>query len=119
MTKDRPFVYVVDDDESVRRALSRLLRSAGYAVESFESASEFMINARFSSKDCLILDVRMPGMTGLELLDHLAQTGNEIPTILITAHEEEYIRPPNRPAVVACLQKPFDDEEILGIIDQM
>lgn len=117
MTKDRPIVYVVDDDESVRRALSRLINSAGYMVESFKSATEFMIGARFSSRDCLILDIRMPGMTGLELVDHLAQAGLEIPTILITAHVEEYDRLTDPPAVLACLQKPIDDEELLGIID--
>jgi FixJ family two-component response regulator len=79
-------VYVVDDDPSVRHTTERLIRSMGYYVQTFASAQEFLDLARPSGPACLVLDIRMPGLTGLELQQQLLQSGNPLPVIFITAH---------------------------------
>ena len=119
MTKRSVLIYLVDDDESVRRALSRLLRSEGFAVESFDSAPAFLGRSSVSGQACLVLDIRMPGMSGIELVDQMIQSGNELPTVLISAHGYEEVELGNRPSVLACLQKPINDEELLGLIEQV
>ncbi len=123
-SKECPFSYVavhlisiVDDDESVREALCGLLRSVGFAVNSFASAEGFLASNQIESADCLVLDVRMPGMGGFELLHQLAARHREIPIILITAYEEDGMRAPalSRGAR-AVLIKPFSEEAILSAI---
>src|SRR3984957_20774705 len=82
----RPLISVVDDDDSVRESLQSLLRSLGYAVKVFASAEEFLNSDHFCNTDCLILDVVMPGMNGIELRRHLLANHCETPVVFITAH---------------------------------
>jgi FixJ family two-component response regulator len=79
-------VFVVDDDTSVRRSLRRLFRSAGYSVEEFASAGEFLERKTPSGTGCLVLDVRMPNMTGTELFDRLVRSGSSLPAVFLTGH---------------------------------
>jgi FixJ family two-component response regulator len=81
-----PLVAIVDDDISVRRSTRRLLRSIGLRAEAFASAEEFLISGLAGEAVCLILDLRMPGMNGLELQGHLAEASNHIPIIFLSAH---------------------------------
>jgi FixJ family two-component response regulator len=80
-------VYVVDDDESIRRPLKRLLRSVGYHAVTFESAEDFMDSTSGRGEGCLVLDIRLPGMTGLELQERLASSGAKYAVIFMTAHD--------------------------------
>jgi FixJ family two-component response regulator len=113
-----PLISVVDDDESVRDALQALVRSVGLGVMVFASAEEFLTSGRVPDTDCLILDVRMPGMNGLELQRHLAANHFGIPIIFITAHgdAESRQRALNNGAV-DYLFKPFSEEALLNAID--
>jgi FixJ family two-component response regulator len=113
-----PLISVVDDDESVRESLSGLIRSVGFGVMVFASAEEFLSSNRLLDTDCLILDVRMPGMNGLELQRRLATSHMSIPVIFITAHgdEEARMRALNGGAVEYLL-KPFSEEALLRAID--
>jgi len=86
MNETNPIVFVVDDDLSVRRSTERLMRSAGLEVQSFPSAREFLKNPRPECPACLVLDVRMPGLSGMDLQHELAQAGIRIPIIFITGH---------------------------------
>src|SRR5256886_16845836 len=83
---DRPVVSVVDDDESLRRSLRNLLRSVGFGVETFASAEEFLRSAQRGSTSCLVLDLRLSGMSGLDLLQQLAVEVSHIPVVILTAH---------------------------------
>jgi FixJ family two-component response regulator len=108
-------VAVVDDDESVRDALSSLLRSLGYAVAVFASAEEFLASPRRGNTGCLIADVRMPGMSGLELQQRLGSNDRRIPTVIITAHaDHDAERRAVAAGAVAFLRKPFQE---LALID--
>jgi FixJ family two-component response regulator len=84
--KTKPLISVVDDDESMRDAMGGLMKSLGYTAETFASAERFLNSHQLSRTCCLIADVHMPGMTGLELHRHLVASGKTIPTILITAY---------------------------------
>ena len=86
MTETMPIVFVVDDDLSVRRSTERLIRSAGLEVQSFASAREFLKHPRPERPACLVLDVRMPGLSGMDLQCELTKSGIQIPIIFITAH---------------------------------
>ncbi len=110
-------VSIVDDDASVRRAMRALLRSAGFDADVFASADEFLTSGRLDGTTCLILDVRMPGMSGIELQERLIATGHDIPIIFITAHADEHerARALDRGAV-DWLQKPFSDDVLLDAI---
>ena len=113
-------VFVVDDDEFVRDALKTLLRSAGYGVQAFESAEEFLAGPAEDQKGVLILDVRMPGMSGLELQKRLADAGRKLPIIFITAHEGGRVRKAAlEEGAEAFLQKPFEDETLLGAVQRV
>jgi FixJ family two-component response regulator len=110
-------ISVVDDDESVREAVCGLLRSVGFRTKAFASAEEFLASDQRRSADCLVLDVRMPGMSGIELQRQLVAGRSEIPVIFMTAHEEECARAGalnNRTGAV--LIKPFSDEALLNAI---
>jgi FixJ family two-component response regulator len=103
-------VSVVDDDESFRAALQRLLKSAGFPVRSFASAEDFLKSGQQHDTGCLITDIRMPGMSGLDLQAKLNADHCSIPTIFITAHGDEKMRlQAMRGGAVKFLAKPFDD----------
>jgi FixJ family two-component response regulator len=111
------FISVVDDDDSVRESLQCLIRSFGFAVEAFASAEEFLISDRLLDTRCLILDVRMRGMNGIELQRLLVASHREIPVIFITAHGDETARSQAlRDGAVAYLLKPFTEEALLSAI---
>jgi len=113
-----PLISVVDDDDSVRESLRGLIRSVGFAVKVFASAEEFLNSDHLRNTDCLILDVRMPGMNGLELQRQLAASDRKIPVIFITAHGDEEVRSRAlNGGAVDYLLKPFSEEALLNAID--
>jgi len=114
----KPIVSVVDDDQSVRESLAGLIRSVGLAVKVFASAEEFLGSFHASGTDCLILDVRMPGMDGLELQRHLKASHPDLPVIFITAHgsEEEVRLRALAAGAVDYLLKPLSEEEVLHAV---
>jgi FixJ family two-component response regulator len=117
MPRESFTVYVVDDDESIRRALKRLLRSAGYHAVTFNSAEEFMEATYWRGEGCLVLDIRLPGMTGLDLQEKLVSLGAKYPVIFMTAHDNPQWRErANKAGAVAYLRKPFDEESLLDAI---
>jgi len=104
-------VAIIDDDDSVRGTLQELLRSAGFSSRTFESAEDFLGSGKQQHTACLITDIRMPGMSGLELQARLNAEHCRIPTIFITAHGDEEMRlKALREGAVEFLPKPFDDE---------
>jgi FixJ family two-component response regulator len=107
-------IAVVDDDEMVRTGLERLLRTSGYPVSAFASAEEFLASGRLQECHCLIADIRMPGMSGLDLQSRLNEDGHAIPIIFITAHGDEKMRiRAMRSGAAAFLAKPFDRAVLL------
>jgi len=113
-----PLISVVDDDDSVRESLRGLIRSVGFAVKVFASAEEFLNSDHLRNTHCLILDVRMPGMNGLELQRQLAASDRKIPVIFITAHGDEEVRSRAlNGGAVDYLLKPFSEEALLNAID--
>lgn len=112
-------VLVVDDDVSVRKSLSRLLRSAGHSVEVFASAAEFLQREHYDGVGCLVLDVQMPGLNGLELQTALAEKDYCLPIVFITGHGDIPMSVRAiKSGAVDFLQKPFNDDELLKAIDQ-
>jgi FixJ family two-component response regulator len=110
-------IAVVDDDASIRQSLHGLLQSIGFAVETFASAQAYLDSECLTSTDCLILDVRMPGMRGPDLQRELARRGHDVPIVFITAHGDEDIRPRVlSEGAIACLLKPFTEEALLKAI---
>ena len=117
MPKTKPQISVVDDDESMRQAIRGLMRSLGYRAQAFRSAEEFLTSRQVLHTCCLIADVQMPGMTGLELHRHLVALGKTIPTILITAYPDDSVRERALgDGVVGYLSKPFDENDLLACI---
>jgi len=111
------FVAIVDDDESVRGALRGLMKEAGIEARDFASAEDFLNSEMLRQTGCLIADIRMPGMSGLELQHTLNAKACRIPTIFITAHGDEKIRlQAMRGGAVEFLSKPFDDEVLLDSV---
>jgi FixJ family two-component response regulator len=109
--KEGKLVAIVDDDDSVRGTLQELLRSAGFSSRAFQSAEDFLGSGQQQETGCLITDIRMPGMSGLELQARLNAERCRIPTIFITAHGDEEMRfQALRGGAVEFLPKPFDDE---------
>jgi FixJ family two-component response regulator len=112
--KESKLVSIVDDDESVRGTLHELLRSAGFSSRAFESAEAFLESGHQRETCCLITDIRMPGMSGLELQARLNAEHCRIPTIFITAHGDEEMRfQALRAGAVEFLSKPFDDDVLV------
>ena len=110
-------VAVVDDDESLRTGLQRLLRSAGFRVRSFASAEDFLKSGQQHETGCLVADIRMPGMSGLDLQAKLNADHCPIPTIFISAHGDEKMRlQAMRGGAVKFLAKPFDDAILLETV---
>lgn len=117
MAKSPEWVYVVDDDLSVREALSSLIRSVGLRVETYPSAAAFLEAERPPGVACLILDVRMPGLSGLELQSRMAQSGPSIPIIFITGHGDIPMAVlAMKKGAVEFLSKPFRDDDLLAAI---
>jgi two-component system response regulator FixJ len=119
ITASSPTVFIIDDDASVRKGLSRLLRSAGFAVEMFASAELFLEREHYEGIGCLVLDVRMPGISGIDLQDELSKADYSMPIIFITGHGTI---PMGVQAVkkgaVDFLPKPFDDDELLQAVSE-
>jgi FixJ family two-component response regulator len=113
-----PLISVVDDDESVRESLQSLLRSVGFTVKVFVSAEEFLNSNHSGDSDCLILDVRMPGMNGTELHRRLVASHCEVPVIFITAHgwDEEVRSRAFKDGAVGYLVKPFSEDALLNAV---
>jgi FixJ family two-component response regulator len=110
-------ILIVDDDESVRQALKGLLKSAGFSADAFASAEEFLSSGQLQATSCLILDVRMPGMSGVELQERLIASNAAVPIIFISAHGDEDVRARAlQRGAVDFLQKPFSDEALLDAI---
>ena len=116
-TPATPVVFVIDDDASVRAAIGSLIRSVGLRAEVFASVSEFLAHKRSSSASCLILDVRLPGVSGLEFQSELAKANSEIPIIFITGHGDIPMTVKAMKAgAVEFLTKPFRDQDLLDAI---
>ena len=110
-------VSIVDDDESLRRSVKNLLTSVGFRVETFASAEAFLQSAHRADTRCVVLDLRMPGMSGLELLTRLAADRSPIPVVILTAHsDDEERRRTLQAGAVAFLGKPFHGEALLGAV---
>jgi FixJ family two-component response regulator len=119
MAEAKAIVFVVDDDLSVREALGSLIRSAGLKVESFASAQEFLARPRSELPCCLVLDVRLPGLSGLDLQKRMAELHAEIPIIFITGHGDVPTSVQAMKAgAVEFLTKPFRDQDLLDAIQQ-
>ena len=107
-------VSVVEDDQFFRESMRRLMRSFGYTVETFPSAADFLASPRLVETACLIADVHMPAMTGLELHRRLIETGYAIPTILVTAYPDDDVRARAlKDGVVCYLRKPVDEKHLM------
>lgn len=114
------FICVIDDDQSVRTALDGLLRSHGYRVKSYVDAVGFLSSGEFETIACLISDIQMPGMTGLQLHEQLCARGIHLPTIFITGHQGMQPRVnASATAPVAFFPKPFHCGELLRCIESM
>lgn len=109
-------IAVVDDDEAIRSALRSLLRASGYRVQTYCSARAFLASTDLAQVHCLISDIQMPGMSGLELHEALRARGLRIPVIFVTAHPDDVNT--RVPEVVACLPKPFQADDLLSHIKQ-
>ena len=110
-------ISIIDDDQFLRESMGRLMRSFGYSVEVFPSAADFLAFPRLDETSCLIADVHMPAMTGVELHRRLIEAGRAIPTILITAYPDNVVHTRAlNDGVVAYLHKPFDDEELMRCV---
>ena len=113
----RGLISVVDDDESIRRTTTFLIESFGFRAAAFESAEGFLKSGQLHDTSCLIVDVQMPGMTGLELQSELAAAGYDIPIVFMTAYENKVSRQQAMQAgAVAFLAKPFGDEQLLQTV---
>jgi len=119
MSSKAPAIVVVDNDPTMRASLESLLHAGGYDVEAHASAEDFLESGRLSSTACLLLDVRMPGMTGLELLEHLDHVGAKIPIVFMTGDSARKVRSKATSAsVVEFLEKPFSDEALFDAIER-
>ncbi|MDB5397236.1 MAG: response regulator receiver protein [Rhodospirillales bacterium] len=115
---NRPLISIIDDDEAVREATKGLMRAMGFLAETFGSAEDFLKFDRMRNTACLIADVQMPQMSGLDLHRRLLASGVFIPTILMTAYPDDGIRARALNAGVLCyLTKPFSEEDLLSCID--
>ena len=114
-----PLIAVVDDDRSIRDSMEDLLTAAGYSTSTFANAQSFLGSPVRAKVACLVTDMRMPGMTGLELHEKLAASGAGIPTVIITAHPEEITNARAREAGITCyLIKPFPPDELLECVSE-
>ena len=119
MSEQQPIVFVVDDDDAVRASLERLIRSAGVTVKTFASADQFLQSERPDVPGCLVLDVKLPGLGGLDLQRRLAEGDNAIPIVFITGHGDIPMSVRAiKAGAVEFLTKPFRDQDLLDAINQ-
>jgi FixJ family two-component response regulator len=117
MATSRLLVAVIDDDASVRKALTRLLRASGHEVEAFASGEEFLKSSRTGAPDCLVLDVHMPSVSGLDVQAALLERGIHVPIIFITAYDDNALRlRALHLGAVAYLRKPLTEQTLLAAI---
>jgi FixJ family two-component response regulator len=117
ITSSSPTVFIIDDDASVRKSLSRLLRSAGFEVETFATAELFLEREHYDGIGCLVLDVRMPGISGIDLQDELGKADYSMPFVFITGHGDIPMGVhAMKKGAVDFLAKPFEDEELLQAV---
>jgi FixJ family two-component response regulator len=118
ITEFKPIVFIIDDDASIRKSLSRLLRSAGHTTETFASAEEFLGREHFNGIGCLLLDVRMPRLSGMDLQKELNKADYHMPIIFITGHGDIPMSvEAMKKGAADFLTKPFDDKELLQAIE--
>lgn len=117
MTEPQPTVFIIDDDVSVRRSLSYLLVAAGYKVEAYSSAEAFLTREKYDGVGCILLDVRMPGLSGMELQEKLIRSAYHMPIIFLTGHGEVALGvQAMKKGAVDFLTKPCDDEQLLAAV---
>ncbi len=117
MAKERSLTYVIDDDASVRKAFGRLLRSANLDAETFSSVEEFLSRPRAKENACIVLDIRMSGLTGFDLLERLLTEGIRIPVIAVSAYDDAETREHAKElGAVNFFRKPVDDQALLDAI---
>ena len=110
-------IYVIDDDKSVRKAFKRLLRSVNLEAETFASAKDFLDSQKPNKIDCIVIDMRMPGLSGLDLQQMLKAQGSRIPVIVISASDDTLVREQARElGAVSFFRKPIDDQALLDAI---
>ena len=114
---NRPLVAIVDDDELFRRSVERLIGSAGFSVETFGSAEDFLEHGNLDATACAILDMRLPGLNGFELQRQLITRPRRIPIVFVSAHEDPIVRVNAlRAGAIAYLKKPFDNSTLLDAL---
>ncbi len=114
-----PMISIIDDDASVRQATDGLVRSLGYSTATFASAEEFLDSARVAETSCVVTDIQMPGLSGIDLKDRLAADGHRVPMVFMTAFPDERIRARVMAAgAVGFLAKPFEDESLIACLAQ-
>ena len=114
---EESLIAVVDDDQSFRDSMRRLLKSLGYAVAVFPSAAEFLASPKLAVTACLVADVHMPEITGVELYRHLIETGHAIPAILVTAYPDDSVEERMLIEGVECyLRKPLEEADLIGCL---
>ena len=110
-------IYIIDDDAPICKAMTRLMKSAGLQVRAFSTAAAFLGAVEPTASDCLLLDIHMPGMNGIELQRHLQRAGIEVPIIFITAFDDEQAREQvSRAGAIGYFRKPIDDQALLDAI---
>ena len=119
IVKNIPIISIVDDDEAVREATKTLVRAVGYSASTFGSAEEFLKSKQFSNTSCLITDLQMPGLSGLDLQAQLIADGHRIPTIFVTAFPDNTARTSAMNAgAIAFLSKPYKVDDLLGYLEK-
>ena len=112
-------IAIVDDDEAVREALKGLVRSLGYRASTFGSAEAFLNSEQINDTSCLVTDVQMPGLSGLDLQDRLIASGHRIPIIFITGHPEDNVRiRAMKAGAIAFLSKPCNGDNLISYLDK-
>jgi FixJ family two-component response regulator len=119
MSEKRHCIFIIDDDQSVRRALRRLIRSVGWDAEAFATAEDFLQLVGPPTPACLILDMHLPGLSGLQLQERLHADGRDIPVVFITAYADELSRAAAlRGGAIAFLEKPFEEQSLLTAVER-
>jgi FixJ family two-component response regulator len=119
MSESHPLIFVVDDEDAVRTALRRLLQSAEFAVDSFGSGEDFLVALNTRKPDCAILDLQMPGMSGFDVLERLAETHANVPVIIMTGNDSPEARETAlNGGAAAYLRKPIGDRVLLDAISK-
>ena len=116
---NEPQIAIIDDDESLRLALVGFVRSLGYRATGFASADEFLAAGAAGASDCIVTDIQMPGLSGIDLKDHLIRTGCRVPVIMVTARTEPALHERALASGALCLlMKPFADDALIGCLER-